>query len=172
MKIEDCYQLGEVIKTHGLKGDVTISLDVDNPSEYSELESVFVLQEQTLVPFFIDEIHIQGKKARISFEEINSIEDASALVKCDLYLPLNILPELDKGQYYFHDLVGCQVFDRENLIGKVLNVIDLNGNNMISVSHKKKEALIPINDEIILEVDIKKKSIKAELPDGLLDLYL
>ncbi|MEM6830746.1 MAG: hypothetical protein AAF551_09530 [Bacteroidota bacterium] len=99
MKEDDCYQLGEVIKTHGLKGEVSIRLDADYPEEYKELESVFLKQEGKLVPFFIDTFHIQASNALVKFEDIDSIDQARELVKCSLFLPLSYLPELAEGGY-------------------------------------------------------------------------
>jgi len=52
MRKDECYQLGHIVKTHGLKGMVNIELDVDQPDEYSELESVFLEQSGNLIPFF------------------------------------------------------------------------------------------------------------------------
>ena len=54
MRIDDCYQLGYVIKTHGLQGELSIMLDVDVPQAYQNLESVFVatVGSDTLIPFF------------------------------------------------------------------------------------------------------------------------
>ena len=54
MRKDECYQLGHIVKTHGLKGMVTIDLDVDQPDEYSELESVFLEQSGNLIPFLLN----------------------------------------------------------------------------------------------------------------------
>jgi len=170
MKKDDCYQLGEVIKTHALKGEVSIHLDVDFPQEYQELESVFLLQEGKLVPFFIESIQINSNKALVKFEDIDSIEAASDLVKCEAYLPLSFLPQLPEGEYYFHDLVGCKVFENDKLLGTVKEVIDLNGNELLNVDHDGKEVLVPIKDEILTNVSISKKRLDVSLPEGLLDL--
>ena len=170
MKQSDCYHLGEVIKTHGLKGEVSSSLDVDFPEEYSELESVFLEQQGQLVPFFIETLQINGNKALVKFEEVDSIEDASALIKCPLHLPLTFLPALPDGGYYFHDLVDCMVMEEGREIGKVKEVIDLSGNQLLVVQQEEKEHLIPLMDEILEEVNVKDKLIKVNLPDGLLDI--
>ena len=53
MRKDECYRLGHIVKTHGLKGAVTIELDVDYPEEYDEMESVFLEQSGNLIPFFI-----------------------------------------------------------------------------------------------------------------------
>ncbi|WP_421763294.1 ribosome maturation factor RimM [Ekhidna sp.] len=171
MKQDDCYQLGEVIKTHGLNGEVSISLEVDFPNEYQNLESVFLEQQGKLVPFFIDTLQINRDKALIKFEDIDSLDDAKAIVKSKLYLPLNSLPELEPGQYYFHDLIGCMVFEGDAELGHIKEVIDLNGNQLLVVEAKEKEILIPLKDEILTHVDIPSKKVNVDLPDGLLDIY-
>jgi len=172
MKVDDCYQVGYVIKTHGLKGDIQIFLDVDDPSQYNEMESVFVNKNNTLVPFFIERIQLNGQKALVKFEEVDSIESATALVAAQLHLPLALLPELTEGQYFFHQLVGLKLFDGKKEIGLVDQVYQLTPQNLLSINHKGKEVLVPLNDEIVKKVDLNKKEILAELPDGLLDVFL
>ncbi|WP_424962150.1 ribosome maturation factor RimM [Ekhidna sp.] len=171
MKQTDCYQLGEVIKTHGLKGEVSILLDVDFPDEYQNLESVFLEQSGKLVPFFIDTIQINGKKALVQFEDIQSLDDAKELIKSKLFLSLSSLPKLEQGQYYFHELIGCNVYEGHTQLGEIAQIIDLNGNQLISVDNKGKEILIPLKDELLITVDIENKKVVVNLPDGLLDIY-
>ncbi|MEM6641910.1 MAG: ribosome maturation factor RimM [Bacteroidota bacterium] len=171
MRVDDCYLLGEVIKTHGLKGEVSVLLDVDFPNSYSELESVFLEKQGKLVPFFIDTIQIGNDRALVKFEEIDSLEDAAQLVHQKLYLPLSQLPKLPDDQYYFHDLVGCIVQEKGKEIGTVKEVIDLSGNELLVVLDEEREILIPLKDGIVLDVSIAKKLIKVALPEGLLDLY-
>lgn len=171
MRQDDCYQLGEVIKTHGLNGEVGISLDVDFPDEYQNLESVFLEQQGKLVPFFIDTIQINKTKALVKFDDLDTLDDAKSIVKSKLFLPLNSLPELDDGQYYFHDLVDCEVFENETKLGIIKEVIDLNGNQLINIDSNGKEILIPLKDEILTSVDTKAKRIRVKLPEGLLDIY-
>ncbi|MFY0625322.1 MAG: 16S rRNA processing protein RimM [Reichenbachiella sp.] len=172
MKVDDCYQLGYVIKTHGLKGEIQLHLDVDDPFEYQELESMFVLKNQTLIPFFLERIQINGKKAIAKIEEIDSIEEASDLVASEIYLPESNLPALADGQYYFHQLIGMKVVERESVLGTVDQVYEIPPQNLISLIHQQKEVLIPINDDIIKNVDLDKKEILVELPDGLLAVFL
>lgn len=171
MKQNDCYQLGEVIKTHGLNGEVSISLEVDFPDEYQNLESVFLEQQGKLIPFFIATIQVNGNKALVKFEDIESLDDARAIVKSKLYLPLSALPELEEGQYYFHDLVECEVFEEHTKLGVIKEVIDLNGNQLIVVHSKGKEVLVPLKDEILTAVDTEAKKVIVNLPEGLLDIY-
>lgn len=172
MTVDDCYQIGHVIKTHGLKGEVQLFLDVDNPLEYQELESMLVYQNNTLVPFFVEYIQINGSKAIAKFEEVDNVDEARNLVATQLYLPLDNLPKLEEGAYYLHQLVGMNVFDKGNLIGKVKELFEIGPQELISLIHQGKEILVPLKDEIIQKVDIKNNRIDADIPEGLIDIYL
>ena len=171
MQLYDCYQLGEVIKTHGLHGEVGINLDVDFPEDYKDLESVFLKREGKLIPFFIDTIQINGNKALVKFEEVDSLGEAKAIVKSELFLPLTSLPKLAKGKFYFHDLVDCEVFEEGKSIGFVRDVYDMGGNELMAIEFGEQETLIPLTEGILKEVDVDTKKITVDLPDGLLDLY-
>lgn len=172
MTVDDCYQIGHVIKTHGLKGEVQLFIDVDNPLEYQEMESILVQQNDSLIPFFIEYLQINLSKAIAKFEEIDDVEEAKALVACPLYLPLNNLPELKDGEYYLHQLVDMDFYDKGKLIGKVKELFELGPQELVSVIYQGKEILIPIKDEIFLKVDIDNNRIDADVPDGLIDIYL
>ncbi len=172
MGFDECYQLGHIVKTHGLNGEVTFFLDVDHPEEYQNLESVFIDINGKLVPFFIETLHLQGDKAIVALEEIEDINSAKPLVSKELYLPLRSLPKLKAGQYYFHQLPGMKVFQNENLLGIVKDVIQLPNNNLLSVDYQNQEVLIPISDEIVINVDFSDQKIEVNLPEGLLDIYL
>lgn len=172
MTVDDCYQIGHVIKTHGLKGEVQLFLDVDNPLEYQEMESMLVQQNNSLIPFFIEHLQINASKTIAKFEEVDDVEQAKTLVACQLYLPLDILPDLKDGEYYLHQLVGMDLFDGDRLLGQVKELFEIGPQELISVIHQGKEILIPIKDEIIKKVDIGNNRIDADIPDGLIDIYL
>ena len=172
MRVDDCYQLGYVTKTHGLKGDIQIFLDVDEPEVYRNLESMFVLKDNSLIPFFIDTIQINRDKALIKLDDVNELAEAKVLVSSEIYLPLSFLPPLDNGEYYYHDIIGFELYDTDKLIGCVTNVLTQTSQTLLSVDCNGKEVLIPLIDEVVKKVNLEEKKIETELPDGLLDIYL
>ena len=173
MNIDECFQLGYVIKTHGLKGEVNIFLDVDEPSEYTDLGSVFVEINQKLVPFFIESIQLRGNKALLKFEDVDSLEQAGELQSKSLYLPLTALPDLAEGQFYYHEIVGYGIRTKEHgLIGQVKEVYTSGLQDLMAVEYKEREILIPVADEIIKKIDRDQKVLDVTLPDGLLEIYL
>lgn len=174
MQLDDCYQLGYVVKTHGLRGELQIFLDVDSPQEYQNLESVFVRQGQQLVPFFIESISFNGNKAIVAFDELQDYESAAALKGSELYLPLAALPELEDDQFYLHELAGFTLFDSEdNSLGIIENILETGPQLLLTVKHSEgKELLIPYDKSLLIRLDKKEKKIVLQIPEGLLDLYL
>lgn len=173
MKLDDCYQLGWVVKPHGTKGEVSIILDVDNPEEYREMESVFVEINKMLVPFFIEWIRLKGNKALVKFDGLDSLERAEDIQAKKLYLPLSMLPGLEEGQFYYHDIIGYTMEDHvRGVIGPVENIYTKAGQDLFAVTCEGREVLVPVTDAWIVGVDHGKKMIFVELPDGLLDVYL
>ncbi len=172
MSYDNYFELGNIVKTHGLKGELILLLDVDQPDHYKKLESIFLEINGKLVPFFIQEISQRGNQARLTIEDVDSQDAARELVGKGAYLPLSSLPKLKKGQYYYHDLVGLKVYEQEKLIGTVREVIEAPHNMLLSVDHQGKEILIPMEEEIMLSVDLDQSRIQTSLPDGLLDVYL
>lgn len=173
MNRENCYQLGFVIKPHGIVGDVYIYLDVDAPQEYKKLESVFIEINNKLVPFFISAIAVRGLKALVHFEGCDSLNQAEMLKSKKIYLPLETLPELEGDQFYYHEILGYTVVDKnDGPLGKVVNVYSRSGQDLLAMNYKNKEVLIPITGEIIGKADTERLELSVDLPNGLLELYL
>lgn len=172
MQVEDCYQLGYISKTHGLHGHVVAVLDTDNPQEYENLESVFLLKD-LLIPFFLSSLELKGNKIIARFEDVDSLDKAKELVGLELYLPLSELPELKgNNQYYFHDLLDCEVFENGSFLGKIEKVYQPSSQFVASVTVRGKELLLPIEDQIFTQVNIKEKRVDVTIPDGLKEIYL
>lgn len=171
MKVDNCYQLGEIVKTHGLKGEVILHLDVDEPEAYRNLESVFLEQSGKLVPFFISSCQIQGETARLKFEDINSVDEAKEVVGDSAFLPVDFLPDLGDEGYYFHELIGYSVVIEKSRVGEVTEIYDQERNPMFGYKHGEHEILVPFQDQFVTKVDKKSKEIHITLPEGYLEIY-
>ncbi len=173
MQKSECFSLGKITKTHALKGEVIIYLDVDFPEEYEDLEAIFLDIKGQLVPYIVEELQIKGKKSILKLEDINSIDDAYKIVNCDVYLPLTALPALKGNQFYYHEVIGFEIFDTntQSTVGKLKAIYESTGQDLFAIDMDEKEVLIPIVDEFIKKVDRENQSIHVQLPDGLIDVY-
>ncbi len=174
MNKKDFYYLGKITKTSGYKGSLVFFFDVDDISDYRQLEAVFIEVAGDLVPFAIREIIIKsGKTAFVTLEDIDTIEQAEALAGCDLYLPLSYLPELTGNKFYYHEIVGFEMIDKHfGSIGNIDRVMEQGTQDLFVVMHQGREVLIPVSEEIIARVDRKNRIIEVDTPEGLIELYL
>jgi len=170
---EDCFRLGSIARLHSFKGEVSIFLDVDNPLEYQNLESVFVEYDNKLVPFFIDEIKIRNKGfAVVKFDGVDTEKKALMLLKSRLFLPLELLPELEGDDYYDFEIKGFKVIDKVlGEIGIVNSVLDIKVNPLVSIQSGETEILIPKIDQFIKEIDWDNETLQIDAA-GLIELYL
>lgn len=171
MSFEGYLEVGKIAKAHGLKGEVLVHLETDNPEVYLELESVFVEIKQKLVPFFIEEIRLSHQKAIVKFEDFNKIEQTQAVLNAKIFLPREVVEELDEDRYIFSDLIGYILEDEKlGVLGAVKEIYELPGHDLLAIEHEGEEVLLPMNDDFILEVDDEAKRIRSNFPEGILDL--
>ncbi|MCB2407411.1 ribosome maturation factor RimM [Hymenobacter lucidus] len=177
MTIDDCYLLGSIGKTHGLKGFVVAFMDVENLDEYRGLKSVYLElpgKPGKLAPYGVDKLQPQpDNKALLKLTGIDTIEAAEPLRNAKLYRPLTELPELADDQFYFHDVIGYTVVD-ETLgeLGTVETFYEMPKQDLMGMRYQGKEILVPVVDELISHADQAEKKLYVNLPEGLLDVYL
>ncbi|MEJ0029453.1 MAG: hypothetical protein WDO15_03385 [Bacteroidota bacterium] len=95
MKIDQCFKIGYVSKTHGLKGEVTVNTLPECP-DLTSIKTLYL--SDNLIPHFIETISVKGDKAYLKLEGINKIEQAAQLKGASLYLPKSERPKLEKGR--------------------------------------------------------------------------
>lgn len=173
MPRDDFYYLGKVLKTFGNKGQVLVILDVDDPADYLELESVFLDLEGERIPFFIDDLELKhNRKALIRFQDVTTQEDAEVYIGREMYMPVSALPPLEGNQFYFHDVIGFNVIDsRHGEIGILNDILPLPHQSLMQITDGKREILIPLVDEIIQKVDRETRTLFIIAPEGLIEIY-
>ena len=174
MRKEDCFYLGKIAKKFSFKGEVLAYLDTDEPDLYENLESVFVECNKHLVPFFIESSSLHKNDfLRIRFEDMNTEEEADALLGNDLYLPLTMLPKLTGNKFYFHEVIGFDVEDKRlGIVGKIQSINDSTAQPLFEVLKGDTEILIPMIDHFLIKIDRENKKVIMDLPEGLIEMYL
>ena len=174
MRKEDCFYLGRIVRKHSFKGEVVIKLDTDEPELYKNMESVYVEFGSNLVPFFIEKSSLhKGNQLRVQFEDVYSEEEADAILKSDIYLPLNLLPKLSGNKFYYHEVIGFKVIDVNfGEVGAIVHINDKAAQPLFEIDRDGKEIFIPMIDDFIKKVDRENKTIEVETPEGLIELYL
>jgi 16S rRNA processing protein RimM len=173
MKKEECFHLGKIIRTHGVKGDVMIYLDVDDPGQYKKMKSILIETDEELTSFGISQVSIRDNIARVHIKGVDDMTKAGEFLKCEVWLPLSKLPKLEENKFYIHEIINFKVIDRsKGEIGIFEKVVDLPQQTIAQIKNGDKEILVPMIPEFIEGVNKKEKILFLNLPDGLVDLYL
>lgn len=173
MTKDKCFYVGKIVKTHGLKGEITLRIDNEQFDDIEELNYFLLDMNDQLIPFFIEDIAYHSNKAFVLFQDLKTMEAASQLVGKSAYLPLELLPEKTGNDFYSYEVVDYLVVDEEKgELGKVNEIIEYPTQSIIQVLKEGKEILIPIHDDIIKDVNRDERKIYIKAPNGLIDMYL
>ena len=170
---EDFLHIGKIVGVHGFKGNIRISSYADSLSIFkpgSQLIAISLKGGEKA--YTINWAKPHSKSFLLSFKGISNRNSAEALIGAELFIEKTSLPELEEGTYYWFDLIGLSVFTVENeLIGQIDSIIPTGSNDVYVVKDPKKglkyERLIPALESVILSIDLKKKIMRVNLPEGL-----
>ncbi len=162
--MENLLKIAKVSKSDGTLGAVIISFLSIDPEDLDISEPVFVCFDELPVPFFIESFTRRGaNKAVVQLNDIRSFEDAEELVGKDIFVED---PEGDSGAD--EDLRGWKIY-APKLIGTVKDFLDIPGNPCLEVEREGAEdVIIPLNEDLIVSINERKRELKMRLPDGLI----
>lgn len=168
MKKESLVKIGYVMKTHGLKGEVTLNLSAGAP-ELAVQDVLMMEKNGGLVPYFIEAISYNGGKAFLKLEDVHTFEQASLLRGCSLFIEKSKRPKLNRGEFYDDELDGFEVVDKiHGSLGRVTQILSQGLSRLLEVG--EKNVLIPMNGPFIKSISKTKKKIDVELPEGFLEI--
>lgn len=170
--MEQMFDVGKIVNTHGVRGEVRVIKMTDYSDRFNIGNSLYIVQENELPV----EVTIAGHRVHkqfelIHFEGLTNINDVEHFKGAYLKVSENQLPHLDKGEFYYHDIIGCEMYttDGDNL-GTITSILSPGANDVWVVEQPSgKELLIPYIREVVKSVDIEEKEVMIELMEGLLD---
>lgn len=165
--------VGKIINTHGLKGELKILSRTNFEEErFKEGSKLLITQGNKVVKEVeVEFARFHKGKYLIKFVGINDINEAEIYKNMQIKVSDEYLCDLDEGEFYFYEIIGCEVFDEnKNLLGEVIDILQTGANDVWVVkSLNNKEYLIPYIDDIIKEINIEEKKIFIAKMEGLFD---
>lgn len=168
----DLLEVGKIINTHGLRGEVKVAAWTDTPDVFEDLSTVYIKNKNEYAPLTVGSVKYQKNNLIVKFRELSDINEAEPLKNSVLYAERSELGELEEGVYYIADLIGVTVKkDSGEVIGKIKDVMQTGANDIYVVARKDmKDLLIPVLPDVVLSVDIEAKEAVVHLLEGLEDL--
>lgn len=149
------FKIGQIINTHGIKGEVKVYPLTEDVQKYKRLKTVLVGG----VDMNIQGVKFQKDRVILKLEGVDTMNDAETYKQKYIEIPRESEPELPPDTYYVSDLKKCIVYDtNDKEIGRVFDVISTPNNDVYWIK-QPKEVLIPVLRDIVLSVDIDEKKI-------------
>ena len=157
-------KIAQVLKSNGCEGELVLSLVDIAPEDIDLQEPVFIEMDGLPVPYFIESCTRRGNsRLLVHLTGVRSLEDADELAGKDVLADYFEEQEEDS-------LVGWTVLDEKGeMVGKIVDYEDIPGNLCVWVDRPGRgEVLLPLHEDLIVEMNEKTAEIRLRIPDGLL----
>lgn len=166
------FNIGKFVSTFGLKGELILKHTLGKKTSLKGLTALFIEEKkESFIPWFIESTRIKNEEEiYVKLEGIATREGAIKLTQKQVWLP-----ETEAKKYTSKSapvsFLGYDVVENNNVLGKILEVIEQPHQVLCRIDYNGKEAFIPLHEETIVKIDRKKKQVIVELPEGLLEIY-
>jgi 16S rRNA processing protein RimM len=170
--MEEWFNVGKIVNTQGLKGEVRVISKTDFPEKRYKIGNklfLFLPKSETPIELTVKSHRTHKSFDMLTFEGYESITEVEKFKEGFLKVPDSQLDELDEDEFYFHEIIGCTVITTEGKeIGKILEILTPGANDVWVIKAGGKEILIPYIEDVVKKVDVKEKTIIIEPMEGLL----
>jgi 16S rRNA processing protein RimM len=171
---DDAILIGVVARTHGNRGEVVVNPETDFPEERFAPGAQLMARDKDGAQSTLEVATMRMHQGRpvILFTGVTSMNDAELLAGVELRIADDEAAgeELDEGEYFHRDLIGCEVVTESGeSIGEVVKVEGDERAARLVVRSKRNEVLIPLADQICT-VDLEEKRFSVRPPEGLLEI--
>jgi len=164
--------IGEILRPHGLRGELRMRVLSDNPERLAELDAVYLGEspnDTTPERRALHGLRFNKEYALLRLEGCRSRNDAETLRDAKVMISMDQAAPLDDGEYYLFQLLGMKVLTEDFEVGTVKDVLQTGANDVYIVeSDAYGEVLIPAHAETIVSIDFDAGVIRMVLPEGLL----
>ena len=166
-------KVGKIVNTHSLKGEVKVISSTDFEEErFKKGSKLLITRGNQLIREVIVESYRNHKNfLLVKFEGIDSVEEAEKLKNLQIKIDSDEVEELEENEFYFHQIIGCQVFDENDRnLGEIIDILTPGANDVWVIKGEEgKEILIPYIEDVVKQIDITNKKVNIEVMEGLID---
>lgn len=164
-------QVGKIVNTHGVKGEMKLIPLTDDPRRFDELKWAYIEKDGQLIKHSILDVKYIKGSVMIKFSDIESLSEAEQYKECFVLVDRENAVKLPEDSFFICDIVGCSIFDENGiLLGELTKVLQTGSNDVYVVKDKSgKEILIPALKSVVRKVSVDQRRIDVIIPKGLLD---
>ncbi|CAH0122121.1 MULTISPECIES: ribosome maturation factor RimM [unclassified Paenibacillus] len=167
------FTVGKIVNTHGIRGELKIVPQTDFPEVRFQKGSKLLFQHpetKATVPVVVEGARLHKNMYMVKFEGFHNINEVEKYKGWLLKVSEEHLVELPEDEYYYYEIIGCRVVtDEGDELGVISEILSPGANDVWVVERPQgKPVLLPVIDEVLLDVDVEQKVVKVHLLEGLL----
>lgn len=164
-------QIGEIVNTHGIKGEVKVLPLTDDPGRFNVLKWAYLDRGGNLEKLKIQGVKHSKSAVILKFAGIDTVEAAEALKGSFLQVDRKNAVKLPDDSYFICDIIGSSVQDMSGAVLGTLEDVLQTGSNDVYVVRKDGggQLLLPALKSVIREISVENGIIKVIIPEGLAD---
>ena len=157
--------IGKLRRSHGLQGDILMDITTHFPERIVKGKTVFVGDDHQ--EEIVENARRANKNIIIKFQSVNSPEEVAPYRNQIVYIPSDGLPDLPDGEFYHHELIGLTVVtEADEVVGVISEILETGANDVFIVkTPDKKEVLIPVVFDFVLDYILEEGKIRVRLPE-------
>ena len=164
-------RIGKINRSHGIKGEVKVTLDTKHTEIFSDLDCCYLIYRDKKVSFHLEQVRSANRFWLFKFREVNDRNQADELKDFGVYVDESYLPPLAEGEFFIHDLIGCAVYSIDDeYLGEVFNYFENGEHGVCEVKNERGIFLFPLTDEIFQGLSVAEKKIVIQPVPGLVEL--
>jgi 16S rRNA processing protein RimM len=165
--------LGEILRPHGIRGELRMRILTAYPEHLSELENVYLGRDPmkaNAVSYSVEHIRMHQAYGLLKLKGIDDRDQADRLRTLYVMANLEDAIPLEDDEIYLYELIGMTVkTDDGKTLGTISEVMETGANEVYIIdSPQYGEILIPVTDETLLKIDSDTDIVTVKLPEGLL----
>ena len=165
-------EIGKIVNTHGVKGELKVFPLTDNPERYKKLKGAYISDAQgNMVYHEFMQVRFFKNFVLLTLKDITDMNQAEGLKNKILLVNRKDAVKLPEDTYFICDLIGCDIYENNSKIGTIGDVLQTGSNDVYVIKRENlKDLLLPAIKDVILNVDIDSGRIDVKLLKGLEDL--
>lgn len=167
--MHEFLQIGEIINTHGLKGELKVLPLTDDPLRYDDLEWVHIDKNGAMERYDIERVKYFKGFVILKLKGLDTIEAANAMRGMFILVDRKNAVKLPEDSYFICDIIGSSVSDINGIfLGKLVDILQTGSNDVFVVKNDNgRELLLPALKNVVRSISQKEGIIIVEVPEGL-----
>lgn len=168
LSVEDLIVLGKITSVHGVRGEVKIYSFTDPIDNLLGYPAWTLKRDGEVKQVELVSGRLQGKILVAKLKGLDDREVARTFAGFDICVPRALLPDLDDGEYYWHQLEGLKVIDLQGqLLGRLDHLLETGSNDVMVVkpcpgSLDDRERLLPYTEQCVQKVDLAAGEMRVD----------